>query len=513
MKVIIFFVLDIIEYAIQGSMFAWFLHGMVKERNGWNRLIGESRISYAQAAVVIPFIIVQMLLHGIPPIQRFLYGEYMMPSSSVVTILHVMITMLMSFVVCMLVYERQKGKLFCYITVFYSMMELIRFAIYPVFSIAIELGMQRIIRLVEQNIWVDNDSFMVFLTVVEILWGLLFNAVLVLILYFCIREYKKMLVKRARELGRIELLFLMAPCVTGMLFCALIRVIFYNFNDNGVEIIFDKHMELHIIVPLVSFLSLFSILFSAKAFRRMAEEGEEKLNLQIYKERMRSMETHMKDIEQLYESIRGIKHDMRHYIADMQMLLKTADPTREMLVQFEDYMKELQHAVQVYDMQYRTGNPVTDMIVHRYESMAAEKETAFESDFIFPRKFSISVFDLSIILNNALENAMEACERMPEGMLRYIVLHSFCRENMFFLEIRNSFCGPLLYQRREQRLQTTKEDKEMHGFGLKNIESCAEKYHGRAEYSVKHDVGHSTMYNAEHFTLCSEFKLCVMLQR
>lgn len=118
MKEVVFFIINIVECAVKGSMLVWFLRGMVKERNGWDRLIGKSFVSYAQAAVVAQYIMVQMLLNGIPQIQRFLYGDYGMPSASVVTIFHVMTAMAGSFLVSMFVYERQKGKLFCYIAIF-----------------------------------------------------------------------------------------------------------------------------------------------------------------------------------------------------------------------------------------------------------------------------------------------------------------------------------------------------------------------------------------------------------
>lgn len=488
--------MNLIEYTIKGCMLAWFLRGMATERDGWRKPIGQSGISYAQAAIVLQFVIVQMLLHGIPALQRWMYGEFMMPRTSITTIRYVMLTMAVTFLVSMLVYAAE-GKLFCCVVVFYTMLELIRFAIYSLFVVILQLGMQGVVHLLERGIWADTDKFMLFTIIVEIAWNLLFNAALLTILWLCIREYKKSFYGRELRLDRMDLLFLMLPSFVGMLLCALLRAILYNVKENRMQMIFEEHRELHIIVPLISLLSLISILLSAKVFRKMAEEGEEKLRLQIYKERMRSMDAHMKDIEQLYRSVRGIKHDMRHYIADIGMLLKTTSPTPEMLAQFDCYVRGLEHAVEVHDMKYQTGNPVTDVIINRYEALAAEKQTSFESDFIFPESFGISVFDLSVILNNALENALEACERMPEGKRRYITLHSFCRGNMFFVEVQNSFCGFLLHQKEENRLKTTKEDKELHGFGLKNIENCAEKYYGRAEYSAQN----------------GEFQLCVMLQK
>ena len=68
----------------------------------------------------------------------------------------------------------------------------------------------------------------------------------------------------------------------------------------------------------------------------------------------------------------------------------------------------------------------------------------FDSEFLFPSDYGIDVFDLSIILNNALNNALEACEVLsgsdPEAE-RFISVTSYCKNNMFLIEVKNSFDG------------------------------------------------------------------------
>lgn len=56
----------------------------------------------------------------------------------------------------------------------------------------------------------------------------------------------------------------------------------------------------------------------------------------------------------------------------------------------------------------------------------------FQVDFAFPSGMNIDAFDLSIIINNALDNAVDACKRQSEGS-RTIVLDAYRRENMFFM--------------------------------------------------------------------------------
>lgn len=499
MKNGIYFFMDLSEYAVKGAILAWFLHGMVKER--YARRIGEKcRYSVADAVMTVQFVIVQMLFYGIPAVQRLLYGENMLPQSSKTTAIVIGVSMLCSFLVSLLVYQGDKWKLFYYITVFYTMHELVRFMIYSVFTTLLELVLGLCLKLMERGILIDAPMFEMVAVTVEVLWNLLFLVTLICILWGCIRRYKKYLCGNTDGLNRTDILFLTVPNFIGLLLCVLIRTIFYSIQGNEVRLIFTEYAELNVIVPFMAFLALASILLSGSVFCKLREENEEKLQLQLYKEHMHGMEAQIKDMEQFYDGLRAVKHDMRHHMADMETLLLQESGVAETAAQLKEYVTDLERTIDAFDMKYRTGNPVTDVIMERYVRITQEKQIAFESDFIFPKDFHISAFDLSIILNNALENAVEACEKLPMTEKRNISLTSFCRGNMFFIELQNSCDGNLTYEGKDGQqpiLKTTKTDTKLHGLGFKNMERCAEKYYGKAAYTM-HD---------------GTFKLCVMLQK
>ena len=60
----------------------------------------------------------------------------------------------------------------------------------------------------------------------------------------------------------------------------------------------------------------------------------------------------------------------------------------------------------------------------------------------------------------------------------FIFVRSFCKRNMFFIEIENSFDGILNIDKDSSYPLSTKEDSKSHGIGLRNIKSCAKKYSG-----------------------------------
>lgn len=67
---------------------------------------------------------------------------------------------------------------------------------------------------------------------------------------------------------------------------------------------------------------------------------------------------------------------------------------------------------------------------------------AYECDFHYPRSGKVNAFDVSIILNNALRNAIEAVEK--EGNVLRVSLSSHCMKNMYIIEVANSYTGELV---------------------------------------------------------------------
>ena len=81
--------------------------------------------------------------------------------------------------------------------------------------------------------------------------------------------------------------------------------------------------------------------------------------------------------------------------------------------------------------------------------------------------------DISVILNNGLDNAFEACETAAEHP--FVSLSAKQKGNMLLLTIENTSSASLVW---EDGLPVSEKPGIGHGFGLKNIQRCAEKYYG-----------------------------------
>lgn len=104
----------------------------------------------------------------------------------------------------------------------------------------------------------------------------------------------------------------------------------------------------------------------------------------------------------------------------------------------------------------------------------------------------MDVFDISVILNNALQNALE---NTSEGKEKQITIISYQRNNAYIIEICNSFGGNIQWNVESGLPITSKADLDGHGYGLPNIRSIAEKYAGDIDITLKNE----------------QFCLCIML--
>ena len=165
-----------------------------------------------------------------------------------------------------------------------------------------------------------------------------------------------------------------------------------------------------------------------------------------------------------------------------------------------DYGEELKSALSRISGEIKSGNPVTDVILQELKNEAEKRKIRFQSDFYYPTGTNINAFDVSVILNNALQNAMENARHVPlenagKGEVPYISILSYHRNNAYMIEISNSFTGNLQWDEERELPVTSKEKTEGHGYGLSNIRMVARKYSGDIAIDLKND----------------EFRLSIML--
>ena len=294
-----------------------------------------------------------------------------------------------------------------------------------------------------------------------------------------------------REKGKMgkEVVFYLLPTVAGVLVSVLVRLLMITVTDGTPVLLYEKYPALYLIIPLAAFVLLGAVVFSFRIYQDMAALQEERAEKIVLENQITQMQSSMVEMEHLYDGIRSVKHDMKNHMAVLQNLIQKRYSGED--EEIRQYFEGMRQSVEQIDSRVHTGNAVSDAVVGSKFRYAAKKVKGIRLDaskFMLTDAVTIKAYDMGIILNNGLDNAVEACMRMREKQPdaeTYITIRSFRAKNMYFIEIENSFDGSALSRGDSGLPISTKKDKEVHGIGLKNIRKCAVKYGGDLDCIVE----------------------------
>ena len=261
--------------------------------------------------------------------------------------------------------------------------------------------------------------------------------------------------------------------------------------DDELFILFDEKPNLLWKMPLVAvliFAGEAALIYFWQRYRILLAERQKHF---IEEQQVKAMKKRLEEAENFYGSIRKVRHEMKNHMANIKGLAGAGE-----YGEIEDYVRRMDETMQELEYRYVTGNAVTDVIINDKCRRAEKAGIRFDADFRYGGE--IPVFDMGIILNNLLDNAIEACEKLETGK-GFIHLSLKQKKQFLLLEVENSFDGAVPVQSGGGlALPTTKQSIlpgiiAEHGIGLENVRDVAEKYFGGVNIKVKGDVFHVTV--------------------
>ena len=125
-----------------------------------------------------------------------------------------------------------------------------------------------------------------------------------------------------------------------------------------------------------------------------------------------------------------------------------------------------------------TGHPAIDTIFENKIAAASSHGITCDIKFKYQAEILIDEMDISIVVGNIMDNAIEACQAFDGEKVIEGYIHS--NDSDVVIKITNSSA-------KGNGLKTKKSDKHFHGYGTKSITSLAEKYSGSAEFSSENN--------------------------
>lgn len=317
--------------------------------------------------------------------------------------------------------------------------------------------------------------------VMAVLCALFYTLLLSGYLFFIRRKY----VKKDYPLQTHENVFLILPCIAALCISVIIRLIIITlYNGMGI-VIYETVPAIQFWLPVIGALMLSDIIASVVLFQKQIQYHEETGKRALLENQVRQMQKEIAEIQHIYTDMRGLRHDMRSHLANISLLVKgAADSVEEEL---ESYIGKMEETVSRLDFIYQTGNPITDIIIHQKGQEAEKKQIPFQVDFVYPQKLTIDVYDIAVILNNALENAIEACGMVESE--KQISLRSYVKGRLFFIEVENDFSGGIAIDKESGLPVSSKGTGKLHGLGISNMQRCARKYMGDIDIAISETGG------------------------
>lgn len=208
-------------------------------------------------------------------------------------------------------------------------------------------------------------------------------------------------------------------------------------------------------------------------------EQSERLRMQAqYERHLKSQVKHIDEILLKQDELRRVKHDMSNQLLAIQGYLKNGDYEGS-----EAYIKTLLKTIEGNTSGIKTGNSALDAILSTKKALAESKEIKCNMDVQIPRGLSMAPVDVCIIFGNALDNAIEACERIEDGEKK-IQLFLIERENKLLCHLTNTTSLDSM----KGVAKTSKSDQENHGFGLNNMREALAKYDSEPIIELKDGI-------------------------
>ena len=192
------------------------------------------------------------------------------------------------------------------------------------------------------------------------------------------------------------------------------------------------------------------------------------------------IEQQQKQYQMMFEEnevIHKIRHDQKNFIIGLLSQIQNKDYD-EMVKQLNAQLQELQAG----SGQNICGNSVIDTIINYKISEAKKKNIKIDFHYKGLHNIQISGIDLAILLGNALDNAIEATEKIEETEKRTVELYIYLKGNQLVVIIENN----VIQNVDVDHLQTEKTGN--HGYGVVNMKSVVNKYAGSLSFFCEDKV-------------------------
>ena len=232
---------------------------------------------------------------------------------------------------------------------------------------------------------------------------------------------------------------------------------------------------------ILSVILLFAILFYRVNQQREMEAEIAKLK----QEQAEIVERDYQALRRTYADNAKLYHDLHNHIEAIYQCLIQGD-TKEAV----RYCEDLRTPVRQISQTVWTGDKALDYLISSKMALAEQEQIKTKVNIEYPHNTNIRSVDLTTVLGNLLDNALEAAKAAPEN-LRFLNLTIRRINAMLIIKVENGYGNTPVQE--NGKLLTSKKDKAFHGWGLKSVQTAADRYDGTIRTDYKDHVFQSVV--------------------
>lgn len=253
----------------------------------------------------------------------------------------------------------------------------------------------------------------------------------------------------------VKILLPVLPC------WAISILLGFVFTWQCVVMEYEWHPLFLVVLIGLLYTNIIMIYFTNKT----SEQAQLKKDFEIAEHHYAMQQEYYDQLRVQQEETRALWHDISKYLRASQV-----DKSDEALQEVQQMLDSITQVVDV-------NNRVVSVILNEYFQAAKDADVSIDLDVLVPTELFVTAADLYVLLGNTLDNAIEACTELPKEQRR-ITLKLKKHNSMLYYEISNPYDEKHLHRARGH----------YHGFGLKNVTKCVEKYRGKLDVSKSNGV-------------------------
>lgn len=221
---------------------------------------------------------------------------------------------------------------------------------------------------------------------------------------------------------------------------------------------------------------------------QLITEQNKILNLKEHNHQLTMQTVQYENLKEKISEARRAKHDVRHHIALMQEYLKRGD-----FKALGEYLDKYGMSLPDDSLVRFCQNTAANAVLLYFAQQAKNENIEYNVKADISQNVIIDDTDLSVLLGNMIENALDAC-KAESGTDKKIVIHADSSNDAFCITVDNTFTGKLKYNS-DGMLVSTKHSGI--GLGTGSVKSIAETYGGICRFEAKDGMFHASVFCLE----------------